>query len=95
MKDRIITSTAAAALLTCMPSQPIEAQSSDTLSLTWSTLDAGGQRSSNPAGIGLHGTIGQWDASPSAREPGGPLSLRGGFWVGRRDGGLFSDRFEQ
>src|SRR5690606_30373512 len=52
-------------------------------SVPWSTLDSGGGSSATvtPGGVSytLSGTVGQFDAAPSAS--GGPWTFRGGFWV--------------
>ncbi len=62
-------------------------------SLTRSTIDAGGGRSSGGA-YQLEGTIGQADAQSSS---GGTFRLRGGFWVptqAPQGEALFADGFE-
>jgi hypothetical protein len=62
-------------------------------SLTRSTVDAGGGRSSG-GGYQLQGTIGQADTQASA---GATFRLRGGFWVptsAPQGDGLFGDGFE-
>jgi len=87
-----ITTVTAAALLALVPYAPSGAQSAGSPSITWYTIDSGGQRSTSASGLVLHGTIGQWDAATSND---GSLSLGGGFWPGRRADTLFSDRFEQ
>ncbi len=93
MKNKqAITAVTAATLLALAPSGPSGAQSAGSPSITWHTIDAGGQRSTSLSGLALHGTIGQWD---SAASDDGSLSLGGGFWPGRRADVLFTDRFEQ
>jgi hypothetical protein len=62
-------------------------------SLTRSTVDSGGGRSSG-VGYQLEGTIGQPDAQASS---GGAFRLRGGFWVptpAPQGDALFGDGFE-
>ena len=53
----------------------------DTYSLTWYTIDGGGQMFSAGGGFSLGGTIGQPDASSfSSPMSGGSFTLVGGFW---------------
>lgn len=54
------------------------AQSGESYSIVWSTIDGGGGQSSGGPYI-LTGTIGQPDAGRSA---GGSFEMLGGFWVG-------------
>jgi len=55
------------------------------LSMNWFTIDGGGGTSANAGGLTLSFTVGQCDAGPVMT--GGPLTFRGGFWVGGAGGG--------
>lgn len=52
--------------------------------LAWYTIDGGGHASATGGPYTLAGTMGQPDAGPIMA--GGPYSLSGGFWTGRRWG---------
>jgi hypothetical protein len=55
-----------------------EAQTGGPFSLTWSTVDGGGQTFGSGGVYSLAGTAGQPDA---ARATGGTFGLQGGFWA--------------
>lgn len=74
MRPRIL----AGALLVCalLPGRA-EAQSGGPYSLSWSTVDGGGQTFGSGGVYLMAGTVGQPDA---ARATGGVYALQGGFW---------------
>lgn len=64
--------------------------------IDWWTLDAGGEVFTSGGSWELSGSVGQWDATPSAAASGGSWELTGGFWSvssGASDS-LFKDGFE-
>jgi hypothetical protein len=71
----LLGATAALAQTGGSPSAPHEA----TYSLTWSTLDGGGEMYSAGGAYTLGGTVGQPDAGVLK---GGAYTLAGGFWGG-------------
>lgn len=56
------------------------ASAGNTLSVDWSTIDAGGGTSTG-GNYSVSGTIGQVDADPLQPSSGGNFALTGGFWV--------------
>lgn len=66
-------------LVTLLVVSLVVAADSAPLSITWWTVDGGGQMLSDVGGYTLSGTVGQPDAGVLA---GGEYTLGGGFWRG-------------